>query len=93
MIGRSLTKDTPYLPLVENTGLLFGIFVAETILACVPIIGVQTGHMDASDQIKIIAENSCKEGACPHRGRWRREVADGGGRFMLAPASHAKPLP
>lgn len=64
MIDRSETWDTPLRTVAFEVELLFGIHVAEPILASLHVRAQQqAGHMNASDPIKTTIRVSCKEGA------------------------------
>jgi hypothetical protein len=67
VINRSTTRDIPHFPVaLYEVALLFGTFVAETILASVHVRAhKQAGHMDASDLIKAL-QNTLRGGGRPH---------------------------
>jgi hypothetical protein len=64
-----MTRDTPHFPVaLYEVAYLFGILVAETILASVHVRAhKQAGHMDASDLIKTL-QNTLRGGGRPHMG-------------------------
>ena len=63
MIDRSETRDTPLRTVAFEVELLFGIHVAEPILASVHVRAQQqAGHMNASDPIKIIIRVLARRG-------------------------------
>jgi len=75
VIDRSETRDTPLRTVAFEVELLFGIHVAEPILASVHVRAQQqAGHMSASDPIKIIIRVLARRGPSTYvrSRRWGR---------------------